>query len=229
MNMKQFLGGLEKDMQKRSLLLHPFYQMWNEGTVPKDALDDYAKQYFHFTDHFPRFVATVYGKCTDSALRRKMLGNLIEEEIGGIRKQKPHAELWMQFCLSLGIKRKDVVNSKVAAKTSALLKQFENSTAESFLEGIGCILAYEAQVSEIAKTKKQGLKKHYGITSKEGLEFFNEHMVADIKHSQVWRDILKELARSDALQKKVHRSFKKSLDAQWAFLDGIMQENAMAA
>ena len=51
------IDELEQDMDAKSLLKHPFYQMWSEGTLPKEALIEYAKQYYHFTEHFRRFVA----------------------------------------------------------------------------------------------------------------------------------------------------------------------------
>ena len=71
----------------------------------------------------------------------------------------------------------------------------------------------------------QGIK-HYNMKSKKGLEFFDTHMEADIYHSRVWRDILRKVT-TNSMQNKVRKSFNASLDAQWAFLDGIVAKERM--
>ena len=45
-NIIEILDGI---IAARSLLTHPFYQAWNAGTLPLDALCEYAKQYFSVT------------------------------------------------------------------------------------------------------------------------------------------------------------------------------------
>lgn len=219
----KFLSLLEKNMGKKSLLNHPFYRMWSDGRLPRIALDEYARQYYHLTDNFPRFVASVYKNCSDAKIRRKILDNLTEEEMGDSNNPKPHAVLWLQFCSALGIKAKDAIQSKKLSKTNALLKDFESLTSNDFLSGAACLLAYEMQLPDIAKAKKEGLIKYYNIKDNKGLEFFDVHMEADIRHSKVWKDILiKHAAGSKA--KKIMKSFEQSLSAQWRFLDGILEK-----
>ena len=223
MEAKFFLRLLEKNMKKKSLLSHPFYRMWGNGSLPRSALEEYARQYYHLTDNFPRFVASVYKNCTDSKIRRKILDNLTEEEAGN--NTEPHAILWLQFCRALGIKAKDAIKSKKLKETNALLKDFESLTSDDFLSGVACLLAYEMQLPDVAKAKKEGLKKHYSIRDKKGLEFFDVHMEADIRHSRVWKDILASHA-SGPEAKKIMKSFCESLNAQWRFLDGILTKCA---
>lgn len=216
-----FLRLLENDMEKKSMLSHPFYRMWSDGRLPRSALNEYAKQYYHITDNFPRFVASVYKNCSDAKIRRKILDNLTEEEAGN--NTRPHAILWLQFCRALGIKSKDVIKSKKLGKTNDLLRDFERLTANDFLGGVACLLAYEMQLPDISRAKRDGLKKHYNIKSKAGLEFFDVHMEADIRHSKVWKDILVRHAAESKVQ-KIMKSFNESLSAQWRFLDGILEK-----
>lgn len=221
MREERFLGLLKRNMDKKSLLKHPFYQMWSSGKLPHSALAEYAKQYYHLTDNFPRFAASVYKNCDDAKIRRKILNNLIEEETGD--KTKPHAVLWLQFCSALGIKAKDAIKSKKMKNTNALLKDFESLTSNDFLNGAACLLAYEMQLPDISKTKKEGLIRHYNIKGKAGLEFFDVHMEADIRHSKVWKGILAKHAKGSKAQ-KIMKSFNQSLSSQWRFLDGILEK-----
>ncbi len=208
-------------MEAKSLLKHPFYQAWNNGKLPRNALVEYAKQYYHFTEHFPRFVAAVFANCTDVKTRRIMIHNLIEEELGDFNKERPHAEQWIGFCEALGLSREEVTKSDQWEKTEAMLKTFEEISKNDFLKGVACLMAYEAQVSDIAITKKKGLLEWYNFSEGPGVEFFDTHAVADIEHSKVWKNILAEAGMSEEKQQEVQKAFNESLDAQWAFLDGI--------
>ena len=44
------------------------------------------------------------------------------------------------------------------------------------LKDLHLLYTYERQIPEIAETKIQGLKKFYGVNSKDGLEFFEAHI-----------------------------------------------------
>ena len=219
MKPKAFIGVLHQDMEQQSLLKHPFYQLWNEGKLSKEALVAYAKQYYHFTEHFPRFVAGVYRNCKDPVVRQVILHNLIEEELGDMNDVHPHADQWLGFCEALGIPQTEVRTSEQLASTKEFLETFEHLTRDDFLGGVGAVLAYELQVPAIAKTKKEGLVKHFGMN--QGLKFFDTHMEADIKHAQVWKDILAEAAPEE--QQRIRASFQRALAAQWKLLDGIME------
>ncbi len=59
-------------------------------------------------------------------------------------------------------------------------------------EAVVALYAYEAQVPEIATSKIEGLRRHYGVTGKKGLAYFAVHEEADRLHRAAWRDWLKE-------------------------------------
>ena len=43
-------------IEERHLLRHPFYAKWVAGTLPVEALQDYARQYFAFESTFIQLV-----------------------------------------------------------------------------------------------------------------------------------------------------------------------------
>ena len=57
------------------MLKHPFYQAWTEGRLPLDTLRDYARQYFHHVEAFPRAVSAVHSACPDRDGRRMLAEN----------------------------------------------------------------------------------------------------------------------------------------------------------
>ena len=52
---ESLLSRLDRRIESRSLLTHPFYQAWQAGILSQDDLRAYARQYYFFEANFPRF------------------------------------------------------------------------------------------------------------------------------------------------------------------------------
>ena len=72
----------------------------------------------------------------------------------------------------------------------------------SYAEGLASLYTYERQIPEIAETKIQGLKKFYGVSSKEGLEFFEAHKSADVVHRAECEKLLDGLSKEEQKKQK---------------------------
>src|ERR1700759_5697913 len=92
---------IDSKVAERAMLKHPFYQAWTEGRLPLDTLRDYARQYFHHVEAFPRAVSAVHSACDDRDGRRMLAENLAEEEEIDTDKQD-HATLCLMFAPGLG-------------------------------------------------------------------------------------------------------------------------------
>ena len=44
LNQNQFTAEIEKILDEKSILKHPFYQKWNEGKLSLGELQEYSKQ-----------------------------------------------------------------------------------------------------------------------------------------------------------------------------------------
>src|ERR1700738_4071001 len=81
--MNQYLQTIDNDIAEKHLLKHPFYLAGTRGELSKDALADYAKQYYHHVAAFPTYLSAVHARCDDQVTRKQVLHNLIDEEAGG--------------------------------------------------------------------------------------------------------------------------------------------------
>jgi len=63
--MKQHLDEIDNDIAEKHLLKHPFYLAWTRGELSREALTDYAKQYYHHVAAFPTYLSAVHAKCDD--------------------------------------------------------------------------------------------------------------------------------------------------------------------
>ena len=86
-----------------------------------------------------------------------------------------------KFAKALGADENEIENVKLDWFTKDMIDNFFVQR-KSYAEGLASLYTYERQIPEIAETKIQGLKKFYGVNSKEGLEFFEAHKSADVIH-----------------------------------------------
>lgn len=222
--MNQHLDKIDNDIAEKHLLKHPFYLAWTRGELSKEALGDYAKQYYHHVAAFPTYLSAVHAKCDDQPTRKQVLSNLIDEEAGSPN----HPELWKQFTSALGVKDVDLGKTAKQPETKNLIEAFRSVCGErSTAEGLAALYAYESQIPAICESKIDGLKKHYGFTDPKGYEYFSVHIEADKKHSADERKMLSGYIDNHNID-NVRASVRQVLDALWEMLSGVCRRHAIA-
>ena len=208
-----FVNSLKKELAPYHLLKHPFYQMWTEGALPKKNLQHYASQYYHHVSAFPRYISALHSLCENPENRKVLLENLNDEEGS---KGTPHPELWMYFAEGLGLSKQEVQNTALCKSIQNLINLFFTHCRGSYAKGLSSLYSYEYQVPEVAETKIEGLKKHYGITDKKTLLFFLVHKSADVEHRQEIEKLLSRLPEEE--QKPALKSAVDTAKSLWNFL-----------
>lgn len=222
----QLCERLDEIIAERSLLKHPFYQVWQKGELTMDALKGYACQYYQHVLAFPKYVSGTHANCDNLADRQELLENLVEEEQGA----NNHPELWLRFGEALGLNRTDMTDVQPLPETTELDETFRRITKDSsFVSGIAALYAYESQVPEVAGTKMDGLKQFYGINTPDALRFFVVHHSLDVEHSRVTRNMVARHADTPQRQQEAIRAVEESSDALLMFLDGVSREFIPAA
>jgi len=209
---------IDSKVAASAMLKHPFYQAWTEGRLPLDTLRDYARQYFHHVEAFPRAVSALHSACPDRDGRRMLAENLAEEE--GIEAGKQdHASLWLMFACGLGESEGAVRAQQLNGETQALIDTFRKLSRQSYAAGLGALYAYESQFPGVASAKIEGLIDRYGIADEETLRFFRVHESADVEHGAVCRSLLDRL--SDADKSEAVAAGEELAGALWNFLSGV--------
>jgi pyrroloquinoline-quinone synthase len=209
---------IDSKVAERAMLSHPFYQAWTEGRLPLDTLRDYARQYFHHVEAFPRAVSGVHSACPDRNGRRMLAENLAEEEGIEVGKQD-HATLWMMFACGLGQSEEAVRAQALNAETQALIDTFRRLSRQSYAAGLGALYAYESQFPGVASAKIEGLIDRYGVEDEETLRFFRVHEKADVEHSSVCRALLDRLPEGERAEAVA--AGEELAGALWNFLSGV--------
>jgi pyrroloquinoline-quinone synthase len=222
--MPSIADEVDRLIEERSLLKHPFYQAWQRGELTLDTLRAYTAQYYHHVLAFPQYVSGAHASCPDQGARQELLENLIEEERG----DENHPELWLRFGDALGLSRDAVVHQALLPETAHLIETYRDVTKNgSFAQAATALYCYESQVPEVARQKIAGLQKFYGIDDERGLQFFSVHIDADEWHAEVGRGFIERYGAGEA--EAVRETAQRCLDALWSFLDGVYRTTIGAA
>ena len=219
MEEQMFSKKLNEQLDKYHLLNHYFYKAWNEGKLNREIIKDYAEQYYQHVKAFPRYISATHSLCEDLSKRKILLENLQDEEKDGA----DHPKLWKNFAVAMGSDSKKIEEVKEEKFTTDLIDNFFKNGRSSYAEGLASLYTYERQIPEIAETKIRGLKNHYGVSSKEGLEFFEVHKAADVYHREACEKLLDDLSLEE--QQKAEASALSTAKYLWNFLSGIAEKH----
>ena len=221
--MNQYLDTIDRAVAEKHLLKHPFYLAWTRGELTREALADYAGQYYHHVAAFPTYLSAVHANCYDSPLRRQLLENLNDEEAGSPN----HPELWLQFARSLEADATAIPSAPKNQETANLINTFRSVCRDGSVgEGLAALYAYESQIPQICESKIDGLKKHYGVTDPADYEYFSVHIEADREHSAAERAMLATQI-GPANFEQIGASVQRVLDALWEMLSGVCRRHAI--
>src|SRR5215467_9564621 len=223
-SMNQYLDELDGNITQKHLLKHPFYLAWARGELSREALADYARQYYHHVAAFPTYLSAVHSNCDDQAARKQLLENLIDEEAGSPN----HPELWEKFARSLSVEDLALASTEKQPETKNLIDAFRSICGKgSTADGLAALYAYESQIPAICESKIDGLKKYYGFENPEHYEYFTVHIEADREHSAAEREMLRRYIGNRNFE-SVKASVNRVLDALWEMLSGVCRRHAIA-
>jgi pyrroloquinoline-quinone synthase len=207
--------SIDARVGERHLLTHPFYRAWTGGTLPRQALVEYARQYFAFESRLPGLLRSLAAR-VDGAAAEALLANAWDEEHGA------HPELWLRFGEALGLDRSQIVDARPNACTQALVDTYvEAAERAPAVGGVAAIYAYESQLPAVAEAKIAGLEAHYGFGDRrEGLAFFEVHRTIDVHHAAAERLILETADEKESAAVAAHWA-ERALEAWWNFLSAV--------
>jgi len=202
---------IDEMIEERSLLKHPFYQMWSDGKLTKESLAGYSKEYFQLVKAVPAFMTLIIEKAPDT-----VVSELVENQ----QEESDHIKPWIAFAGELGISEDELVSYSGTAKTQKAVSDL-NELMVTFDGGASAMYAFEKEIPKISQTKLDGMAEFYGMTNDEATEYFKLHTEADIRHAASWRSILE---KSSIDYDKLVEIADKSISAHNLLLDSCYEE-----
>ena len=138
---------IDEMIEERSLLKHPFYQMWSDGKLTQESLAGYSKEYFQLVKAVPSFMETIIDKAPES---------VTDELIANQQEESDHIAPWINFAGKLGISEDELTSYDGLTKTKQAVSDL--SKLMNTFEGGSCAMyAFEKEIPKISQTKLDGL------------------------------------------------------------------------
>ena len=208
MNLIKTIDGM---IEEKSLLKHPFYQMWSDGKLTKESLAGYSKEYFQLVKMVPSFMTMIMAEASPD-----VFGELLENQM----EESDHIKSWISFADQLGVSEDELTSYSGLPKTQQAVSNLLG-LMKTFEGGACAMYALEKEIPKISQTKLDGLAEFYGMTNVESTEYFKLHTEADIKHAASWRGILE---KSTTDPNNLIEIADKSISAQNLLLDSCYDE-----
>jgi pyrroloquinoline-quinone synthase len=190
----------------RRLLTHPFYRRWEAGTLTQGELAAYAEQYRHIERELPVTLAAIVEALPAGRARDLVEANLADE----LGTPEPHTQLFESFARAAGA----TSEAPATPSTAALLAVVRTTAANDPVAALAMIAAYEVQAADIAASKGDGLRRHYGF-DEEGTGFWDVHATQEVDHAG-WS--MEALTALEADLDVVQAAATVSADSWWLFL-----------
>ena len=209
--MNSLVQQIDSIIEEQSVLKHKFYVMWNEGKLSIESLSGYSKEYFQLVKSVPSFVGTIMTKSPNN-IRNKIEENQQEEY--------EHILPWTKFAGALGVSKETLEAYDGLDKTRKSISNLSR-LMNSYEEGAAAMYALEQEIPKISLSKIDGLRRFYGISEDDAIEYFRLHAEADIRHAALWRKILENVPKSK--EKELSQIASESMTAQNLLLDSCYE------
>ena len=190
----------------RHLLAHPFYRRWEAGALSEGELAAYAEQYRHIERELPVTLSAIATALPDGRARSLVEANLSDE----LGSPEPHVKLFESFAKAAGAKP----DAPATPSTAALLALVRTAAATDPAAALAMVATYEIQAADIAASKSDGLRRHYGMGAK-ATRFWDVHRTQEVDHAGWSMEALAELEADPDL---VQAAAIVSADSWWLFL-----------
>jgi pyrroloquinoline-quinone synthase len=195
---------IEESRARHNVLEHPFYVRWSAGELSREELARYAGQYRHATEALARLCREA-AEAAPERHRAEIATHAAEEEA--------HVGLWDGFVEAAG----GEIGAEPTAETAECVTEW--TSPDGYLGRLARMYAIESGQPEIARIKREGLARFYGING-GGSEYFRVHEQADHAHAEESRRLIEEeMSAEDA--DAVVAAAESAFRANWRLLDGV--------
>ena len=196
---------IEESRARHNVLEHPFYVRWSAGELSREELARYAGQYRHATEALARLCREA-AEAAPERHRAEIATHAAEEEA--------HVGLWDGFVEAAG----GEIGAEPTAETAECVTEW--TSPDGYLGLLARMYAIESGQPEIARIKREGLARFYGINGRAGSEYFRVHEQADHAHAEDSRRLIEEeMSAEDA--DVVVAAAESAFRANWRLLDGV--------
>ena len=230
----KFVDELAQSALSHRAVCHPYLRAMAAGDLPDTrwALADFARHYYGYSAHFPRYLTALISRLESPAHRTALLANLTEEsgqyagkdlellaEVGIQREWivgVPHPELFQRFRAAIGVE--DEAPSEEHIEVTCWREMFLNLLANgSPAEALGALgVGTENIVRHIYPAFVSALERDGTISARDTV-FFPLHAIVDDHHQAALQELAADLSLTREARMDLTRGMHKSLALRASF------------
>jgi pyrroloquinoline-quinone synthase len=211
---EEFVRQLKEEIARspKQRVNHPFVRAVSAGTASMEQIRKWALQDYQFRRAVPRIAMLRYLACSDPEFAPRLFEVVQEETRGLTTGSAGHADMFVEFAESIGIRRKELETAELRPATAAHLYYVELiiHTLPWFVV-MAAQMAAEGTFSAAAAALGRGFIKQYGMKT-EAVRFFTVHVEADEAHGTLAEEIAVQYLTSPSLQRQTREVTMRRLE-----------------
>ena len=205
---------------------HPFFREVEAGTASRTLVHRWAAQFYPWLACVPIAMAERFSQCPREPefdrFRRMILDQLVEEA-GDPKGTAPgHPELWLKFCVGLGLARADVVGAPLLPSTLVAIDDFLylNREVPFYVSAAG---SSEPPNVELCQRLGPAFRRHYGVDDGH-MEYYDLHVTADEDHSRWVGEMVAAFANSRPVRQQMWDAMLRGFALHGLLVDGVVRD-----
>jgi pyrroloquinoline quinone (PQQ) biosynthesis protein C len=178
----QALRQIVLDTYEKEIRNHPFFTELRAGTLPREYLKFWIKNWYAFALEVNTGMATVYHQFVGFFKRHPELEDLIAQKIGEEFTTPAlggHARMLLSLGKAFGVEPHEMIEAEIIPEARGLVDFFVRSWIDVPLAECFAIHLEEEIFGFISQDFRASLLKHYGLTP-EDIKYFRVHEEADL-------------------------------------------------
>lgn len=178
----QALRQIVLDTYEKEIRNHPFFTELRAGTLSREYLKFWIKNWYAFALEVNTGMATVYHQFVGFFKRHPDLEDLIAQKIGEEFTTPTlggHARMLLTLGKALGVEPHEMIEAEIIPEARGLVDFFVRSWIDVPLAECFAIHLEEEIFGFISQDFRASLPKHYGLTP-EDIKYFRVHEEADL-------------------------------------------------
>jgi len=244
LNHTKIVDKLVLDALEHRAVRHPYLTALSQGTLPdtRAALADFARHYYGYSAHFPRYLTALISKLERPEHRSALLENLTEEsgqyeseELAELQQFGvepewiigiPHPQLFQRFRDAIGVGDTEAADDhiEVVCWRELFLAVLTHGSAAEALGALG--LGTESIVQTIYQPFCDAIER-LGTLAPQDTVFFPLHTAVDDHHQATLKAIATDFVGTSQGLEDLSKGMRKALALRDAFWDWLL-ERALA-
>lgn len=220
---KSFLLELRREIETHPAVNHLFLNRLATSPFARQDYRVFAQNHYPLVCVFTHYLERLLVRAPDSDAKL-WLAKVLVDEYGEGSEGRDHSEMYARFLRAAGGDPEQVRSERVPRPAHRFIAEHRRIVSEApFLEGLGAVgPGHEWAIPKMFEAVIPGLRR--AGFEPDAIAYFTLHVEQDDDHGRWLEEALEQYAAGAEAQAQIRRGALASLDARYAFWEGVQRE-----